>query len=104
DQLTLEQGLEKVGAEFLRRLLEPENLAFFRLMVGEGRKFPQLLQRYIASGGADRVVDTVAQHIRRRAPEVANPDRMASFFLELLRSHHHYRALADETYQVSDQQ
>src|ERR1700742_3483370 len=37
DHLPLEQGLQHIGEQFLRIILSRENLAFFRLVVGEGR-------------------------------------------------------------------
>jgi AcrR family transcriptional regulator len=100
DHLPVEKGLQVIGEQFITALLKPDSLSFFRIIVGEGRKFPQLLQRYI-SAAANRTRDVVANHIRHTAPDIANPDRLASYFLELLRSRHHYRALADETYVLS---
>lgn len=102
DHLSLEEGLQVMGERFLRALLEKENLAFFRVMIGEGRKFPQLMQRYVSSNGADKVRQVVADFLRLRAPEIADHDQAASQFLELSRSSNHYRALADETHTLSD--
>ncbi|GIK47647.1 MAG: TetR family transcriptional regulator [Alphaproteobacteria bacterium] len=102
DDAPLEQGLQQIGEQFLRTILTRENLAFFRLVVGEGRKFPQSVQRYVFSG-ADKVREVVANHLRRAAPEFeGDHDIAASYFLELLRSRHQYRALADDTYALSD--
>lgn len=98
--LSLEDGLQVIGERFLQALMSQENLAFYRIVVGEGRKFPQLLHRYLHAG-ADRLRQVVASHLTRAAPDIEAPDRVASYFLELLRSRHHYRALADETYQLS---
>lgn len=101
DHLPLEDGLRAIGEQFTRAMLSRDNLAFFRIVVGEGRKFPQLMQRY-TTAGADRVREVVAAYIRHAAPKVADPDTVASYFFELLRSRHHYRALADESYRISD--
>lgn len=101
DHLPLEQGLQAIGEQFLNAILERDNLAFFRITVGEGRKFPQLLQRYQTSG-ADRVRDVVATYIHKAAPSFDEYERAASYFFELLRSRHHYRALADDSYMVND--
>lgn len=100
DHLPLEQGLQAIGEQFLNAILDRDNLAFFRITIGEGRKFPQLLQRY-QSSAADRVRDVVAAYIHQAAPSFAEYDRAASYFFELLRSRHHYRALADDSYVVS---
>lgn len=101
DHLPLEQGLQAIGDQFLGAILDRDNLAFFRITVGEGRKFPQLLQRYMTSG-ADKVRDVVAAYIHGAAPEFEDYERAASYFFELLRSRHHYRALADDSYQISE--
>jgi len=102
DHLSLEEGLQATGEKFVRALLSRENLAFFRVMIGEGRKFPHVMQRYVASAGADKVHQVVASFLRARAPEIADVDIAASQFMELMRARHHYRALSDETYVVSD--
>lgn len=102
DHLPLKEGLQVIGEQFLRTLLTRDNLAFFRLIIGEGRKFPQLLQRYISSAGADKVRDAVSSYFKAAAPAANDPERYASYFMELLRSRHHYRALADDNYRISD--
>jgi AcrR family transcriptional regulator len=104
DHLTLEDGLEATGERFIRALLMRDNLAFFRVSIGEGRKFPHLVQRYVSSAGADKVRQVVADFLRARAPAIADPDGAGSQFLELMRSRHHYRALADDTYVVTDEE
>lgn len=102
DHLPLEQGLQKIGEQFLRALLTRDNLDFFRIIVGETRKFPQHLQRYIAGGGADRVRNVIAEFIKARGAQVEDHDLVASYLMELWRSKHHYRALADTSYTLSD--
>jgi len=101
DHLPLERGLEMIGERYVRALLARENLAFFRIIVGEGRKFPQLLQRYMATG-SEKVRAVVADYLAARCPEIADPEAAAPCFLELIRSKHHYRAMSDESYLLSD--
>lgn len=103
DNLPLEQGLQVIGEKFLKTILERDHLSFYRITVGEARKFPQLLQRNI-SASADKVRDVVVNHLRATAPECDDINACASHFLSLLLSRHHYRALADETYIVSEQE
>lgn len=102
DHLPLEQGLRAIGEHYTRAMLEPDNLAFFRIIVGEARKFPEHLQRYISSGGADKVRAVVAGYIQARGVKVDDPEIAASYLLELWRARHHYRALADNAYRVSE--
>lgn len=101
DHLPLDQGLQAIGERFLRAMLSRENLGFYRVLIGEGRKFPQLLQRYLSTG-AERVRGVVASYLRQACSQCKDPDVVAAYFLDLLRSRHHYRALADDAYAVSD--
>jgi AcrR family transcriptional regulator len=100
DHLNLEDGLQAIGEKYLTALLERDNLAFFRIVVGEGRKFPQLLQRYLATG-ADNVRAVVVSFLRSHAAQIAYPDAISGYFLEIMRGRHQYRALADEGYSLS---
>jgi AcrR family transcriptional regulator len=102
DHLPLEEGLQAMGEQFVHALLSRESLAFFRIIVGEGRKFPQLLQRYVFSG-ADKVRGVVANYLASAAPHIADAEMVASYFLELLRARHHYRALADDSYVLTNE-
>lgn len=101
DDLPMDLGLQKIGENFLRTILMHEQLAFFRLIVSEGRKFPHAAVEYV-SAGADKVRGVVAKHIRATCPGCEDAERAASFFLELVRSRHQYRALADDNYKPSD--
>jgi AcrR family transcriptional regulator len=101
DHLPLEQGLNAIGRQFLRALLSRDSLALFRVIIGEGRKLPPSVKRYINTG-ADNVRAVVADFLRARAAEVEDADLAASYFLELVRSRHHYRALADDAYVLSE--
>lgn len=103
DHLPLEEGLQMIGERFLKALLDRENVAFFHIVVSEGRKFPQLLQRYITAS-ADGIRNIVAQYIRDAAPKLEDPDHLAGYLVDLLRSRHLYRALADEHYALTDAQ
>ncbi|GAM98500.1 transcriptional regulator of TetR family [alpha proteobacterium U9-1i] len=105
DHLSLEEGLEVVGLQVLKAFLKRDNLAFYRITIGEGAKFPHLLQRYI-SAGALTVRGAISSYLTNRPAKdgrlVSAPEVSASFFLELIRSRHHYRALADPEYAPTD--
>lgn len=102
DHLDIEPALQLIGEQFLRAILTRENRAFFRLVVSEGRKFPQEALGYVSSG-ADKVRGVVAARLQastlRLGPEA---DIAASYFLELVRSRHHYRAVVDDHYVLGD--
>lgn len=104
DNMSLENGLQVLGEGFLRALLLRESLAFFRLVVAEGRKFPESSQAYILAG-ADKVREVIGAHIRRAAPNfVGDRIEASAFFLELVRSRHHYHAVADDAYVLDEQE
>jgi AcrR family transcriptional regulator len=104
DHLPLEKGLQAIGEKYLRAVLARENLAFFRLIVGEGRKFPQSVQRYLSVGG-EKVRAVVTSYLEVAAPGYAgDAGAAAGYFLEMLRGRHHYYALSDDAYELSDAQ
>jgi AcrR family transcriptional regulator len=102
DHLPLEEGLQAMGERYVHGLLARDNLCFYRIIVGEARKFPEQMRRYIAGGGADKVRDALANYLRARGIMANDAEAGASYLLEVWRSRHHYRALADETYVVSE--
>lgn len=102
DHLPLADGLQAIGEQFCRTLLSRDNLAFFRIIVGEGRHFPAQVLRYITSDGAEKVRGVIADYLEANAVKTEDPEVAASYLLELWRSRHHYRALASEAYSLSD--
>ncbi|MBY0564269.1 MAG: TetR/AcrR family transcriptional regulator [Hyphomonadaceae bacterium] len=100
DHLNLEDGLQAIGEQFLRAVLSRDNLTFLRLVIAEGRKFPDSALKYMTSGG-ERVRSVVRNHLAKHAPAL-DADATASFFIEALRSRHHYHALVDDGYVLSD--
>ncbi len=101
DTLDLAEGLQTHGETWLRAILAPDHLAFYRIFIGEGRKFPQLLQRFLTSGG-ERTRAIVATYLQawaaRTGAEIQDADRLAGYFFDLVRSRLHYRSLADSSY------
>jgi AcrR family transcriptional regulator len=105
DHLPLEQGLQIIGEKFVRAMISRENLAFFRIIVGEGRHFPEQVTRYIAHGGAEKVRGVIARYLDASKADLgADSEVAASYLLELWRSRHHYRALAAAHYDLTDEQ
>ncbi len=100
DHLGLEEGLQAIGERFLSALLEPENLAFFRLIVGEGRHFPEPARRNVGAG-ADQVRDVVAAFLAKHGIPSTEGDSHPSMLLDLWRSRYHYRALADDAFTLA---
>jgi len=104
DHLPLEKGLQAIGEQFMRAVLARDSLAFFRLLVGEGRKFPESVQRYLSVGG-EKVRAIVTNYLKVAAPDYKGDfGNAASYFLEMLRGRHQYYALSDDAYVLSDDQ
>jgi len=105
----LEEGLQEIGERYLHGMLAPRGLAFFRIIIGEGRKFPTIMQRFLRTG-PERVREVVAQFLLERGPPANvpvtpdNADDLASAFCELVRGRHQYRGLADSAYTLTDAQ
>lgn len=101
DHLPLDEGLQAIGEHFLHAIMDRDALAFFRVVVGEGRKFPEHVQRYVVTG-ADKVRGVISGFLSTRDVQLADPEMAASYLIELWRARHQYRALADDAYTVSD--
>ena len=105
--LPLEQGLVIVGEQSLQVMLQPENLAFNRLLVNEGRKFPELVQRMAVTGPGD-VRHGIVRYLRERSRAdghpIDDPEGAAQYFIALLRSRHLYAAITDANYTLTPEQ
>jgi AcrR family transcriptional regulator len=101
----IEEGLQELGETYLRQLLEPKAIAFFAMVVGEGRKFPGAISNFLTLG-PDSVRKTVADYlVARAAPDgcaFEDPDRAAIYFCEMVRGRHQYRMLATGSYCLSE--
>ncbi|MGD9982381.1 MAG: TetR/AcrR family transcriptional regulator [Hyphomonadaceae bacterium] len=102
DDLPLEEALQVVGEHFLRRLLARDSIAFYRVTVSEARKLPEHLCRYITSSGANLIYAELTKQLKRAGLSDADASESMFYFVELLRSRHHYQAIAVDEYVVSD--
>ncbi|MEJ0060093.1 MAG: TetR/AcrR family transcriptional regulator [Terricaulis sp.] len=105
--LPLEQGLQAMGEQFLKATLSPDHLAFYRLAIGGARSHPELLQRYLVTG-LSRLRDAVVAYMTEAKTvdgrKIADPESTATFFFDLMRSRHHYRALTSDSYVLTPEQ
>lgn len=102
DHLPLKEALCAIGERFLGALMEPENLAFFRLVIGEERYFPAEARKSVGVN-ADQVRQVVADVMRKHDVPLGDEEAHPSMLLELWRSRYHYRALADEDFRLPAQ-
>ncbi|MSO97947.1 MAG: TetR/AcrR family transcriptional regulator [Rhodospirillaceae bacterium] len=88
--------LHGLGTAFLRRMLSPVVLKFYRLIVSQGTQFPELAQTWFANGPKTAIA-TLAAFLRERHASgeivVATPDLAAEFFLMSLRGVLHLQAV-----------
>jgi AcrR family transcriptional regulator len=88
--------LRGLGAAFLKRMLTPVVVKFYRLMVAQGSQFPELAQTWFANGPRTAIA-TLAAFLKERAAagevDIADPDLAAEFFLMSLRGVLHLQAV-----------
>lgn len=105
--LPLREGLNVLGEQFIKTILQPDHINFYRIMAGEGRKFPELLQRYFSSG-AQRMRDAVAAFLARASADegavIPDPNAAAAYLFDLWRSRYQYRALSDVSFTPTDEE
>jgi AcrR family transcriptional regulator len=102
----LREGLTRIGEDFLFKQIDPENLDFFRLMVSQAKKFPD-----IAEGWSKRAPEAVRKALagyledRVKAGEIKldNFDQAASIYFDLLRSRIQFRALLMPSFTPTEQ-
>jgi AcrR family transcriptional regulator len=105
----LAEGLQDIGEQFLTMLIQPRSLAFFRLMIAEGRKAPGVGEAWL-HGGPERVRAAVADYLiargAREGVRITPHDAAIAggFFCDMVRSRHQYRGLFQTgTYSLTPQ-
>ena len=95
----VEEGLRRIGEQFTSKLLEPDSLEMYRLIIGLARKFPEI-PREFQRRGPDKIRLALTEYLidREEAGEIhlEDPYRAASLFLEMTRSGLVSRALLDD--------
>jgi AcrR family transcriptional regulator len=102
--LPLEKGLIVLGEQILQIMMQPDNLAFNRLLVNEGRRFPEFVLR-VATSGADVERFGVARYLQDRSrldgQPIEDPATLAQYFISMLRSRHMFTAITDPNYTLT---
>lgn len=105
--LPLEDGLRRLGERFLDVVLHPDNLAFFRIAVGEGRNRPHLLRRYL-SISHDKVREALIEYMRSKPAQngarVLDPESAAAHFFHIVRGGLHYKSVYDSEFVLSPEE
>jgi TetR/AcrR family transcriptional regulator, mexJK operon transcriptional repressor len=88
--------LLSVGRSYMSALMEPTSLALYRVLIGEGERFPAFGAAVLRSGPAV-AADTLATYLARWHAEgrvaVENPSVAARQFLQMVKGDLHLRAL-----------
>lgn len=105
--LPLEKGLVIVGEQVLQVMMQPGYLAFNRLLVNEGRKFPELVRRVAADNG-DEARFGIARYLKERSRTegrpIPDPENAAQYFVSLLRTRHLFNAITDPNYTLTGEE
>jgi AcrR family transcriptional regulator len=104
--LPLEEGLQKIGEMFLGGFTKPEAYSIYRIVIAEGRNYPEVAHRYMEMGPL-RIRAIVRAYIeeRKAAGEVRadlDADWAATFFAEMTRARYLFNAMTDPSYVVSE--
>jgi len=88
--------LQAFAQRFMDRLMEPDSLALYRLVIAESRRFPELGARVFAAG-PERAAASLADYLRAETRAgrlvVRDPDTAVRIFLEMIKGDLHTRAL-----------
>ncbi|MEZ5953105.1 MAG: TetR/AcrR family transcriptional regulator [Hyphomonas sp.] len=98
-------GLTRIGEQYARKLVQPQSLELYRLIVGLARKFPDIARRFLDRGpNALRAALAAYLEDRQAAGEIEAGDfeQLASMFLDMVRSGIQTRALLDSTIQPTE--
>lgn len=88
--------LQAFALRFMKRLMEPESLALYRLVIAESRRLPGLGSQVFAAGperGARALADYLRAQSRAGRMRLRDPDLSVRIFLEMIKGDLHTRAL-----------
>ncbi|MBY9065275.1 TetR/AcrR family transcriptional regulator [Hyphomonas sp. WL0036] len=96
-----EEGLRRIGQNFVAQLLTPAGVGLYRIILGLAPKFPELSRQFYEKGLSE-VRDALAEYLRDREQacelKLRDPLRAAHFFLEMVRGTMAHRALLNPGY------
>jgi len=103
----VEEGLRRIGEQFAGKLVQPQSLELYRLIVGLAKKFPDLAQTFMQLG-PNKVRAAIAAYLQDRAdageiPQSDDFEQLGSLFLDMVRSPLQSRALLDQTVRPSEE-
>lgn len=101
------EGLVRIGRHFVARLLDPESLEMYRIILTLAPKFPVISSQFQIEG-PQRLHEALASYLRNRVDageiDVSHAEHTAKMFLELVRSGMVTRALLDADFRPSSEE
>lgn len=89
-------ALNAIGRQFLAIISDPEGRAFFRAMISEAQRFPELASRFFASGPEVMIRllrRNIEQWQKKGLLRRGNPEALAGQFLGLMMGDYHLKSL-----------
>jgi len=83
----LRENLISIGCSILTYVLQPKNIAIYRLVVGEAERQPNLARMFYGHGPARviaSIAELIAQHLPPERPAQDEPTRLARDFIGLV--------------------
>lgn len=93
---TPDENLRRLARAFMAVLMARRNVALYRLVIAEARRFPELGRRVFSAGpeaAVRRVRDYLGAERQRGFLAITDPDAAARIFLEMIKGDLHTRAL-----------
>lgn len=89
-------ALNAVGRQFLTIISDPEGRAFFRAMISEAQRFPDLASTFYAAG-PEQMIRLLRRNIeqwqKKGLLRYGNPEALAGQFLGLMMGNYHLKSL-----------
>jgi AcrR family transcriptional regulator len=95
----VEDGLRRIGEQFAGKLVQPNSLELYRLIVGMAKKYPDIAETFMKLG-PNKVRAGLAAYLQDRAdageiPQSDQFETLGALFLDMVRSPLQSRALLD---------
>ncbi len=92
----VQRVLSKLGRNLLNMLIQPDTVAFVRIVIGASAKFPEIGRAFYEAGpaqGVARLSDYLRRMTKKGLLEITNFDRAARHFMDLCKSGIHLRLM-----------
>lgn len=102
-----EETLKEIGEAFLDIILKPETIGMYRIMIGDGKNFPELGQLFYESGpkkSLTLLADYLKDLDQKGILKVENPILSANFYLNMIKGYPHMQCLLGVKNKISQKE